>query len=390
MKSHLILLLILSFSFIISQEKSDREVRDEIEKKNEMMKKAWEEFAAPDANHESLNFIAGSWKTALNVYDGKGNVFRKGTGTCESRWILGKRFLFVEHNFPLYRAIGVLGYNKYSKKFVSAYADNQGTGVYKSQGSKQQDGSLSLEGPSISYATGKPIQARYVYSNSDKGYTFTIYNVSEKTPVKILDITYTKSTEDENKVFWTKKQDVTAENEKEWSDYAKVTQKHKNLDSLVGEWKATYLIYDDAGNVIRAPEGVASNRSVLGGRFVVLHYKLDEYKAFGVMGYDNSKQKYISLYVDTSGTAINTREGDSKDKKLFTLQGESIDYATGKPMTLTSQTKITNSKRYSFKLFDQKEKDQLNIVKVHMQCDRKPEMKDAKKPEVKDTKKSGK
>ncbi|WP_372371375.1 DUF1579 family protein [Candidatus Uabimicrobium sp. HlEnr_7] len=365
-------LIFLSFSLVMAQSNKTTEQRDQEQKQKEQKtQQEWQHYASPNSNHQSLSFMAGDWKTISNIYDDKGQVFRQDAGTCNNSWILGGRFLLINHRFTQYQAIGVMGYDNYSNKFVAGYFDNQGTGTYLSKGTIQADKSIVLMGESISYFTGKPIKAKYVYTiTGDNSYTFTLFNVSSsEKALKIIDITYTKSSLVDNNKYWTEKsKDVSKKDEQNWNKYSTPNKHHQALYPLIGNWKVSFLVYDEAGNIIRAPEGKAFNRSILGGRFALLHYKLDDYQSIGIMGFDNIKQKYTTLYIDNFGTGIYFSEGQVTGPSQFLLSGDSIDYSTGKPAIVTYDTGIISPNKYIFQLYNQKEKEELKIKKVHIEC----------------------
>lgn len=371
MKNWFYLLLALSISFITAQDETTKELEKQQKQKEQQIQQEWQRYASPNENHTFLNFMQGEWKTVSNLYDDKGNVFRQDAGTCSNRWILGNRFLLIQHRFTQYGAVGVMGYDNYTHKFTAGYLDNQGTGTYLSQGDKQGDNSIVLTGDSISYFTGKPIKAKYVYTIiGENSYSFALFNISsEEKALKILDITYTKSNIEANQSYWTEKsKDVSKENEQSWNKYASANENHAALYPLAGNWKVSFYVYDEAGNIIRAPEGLAFNRTILGGRFALLHYKLDAYQGVGIMGYDNIKQKYTTLYINNFGTGIHYSEGSAKNKNKFLLFGSSIDYSTGKPVQVTYDTTVLSPTKYTFQQYDAKEKQELKIKKVHIEC----------------------
>ena len=71
--------------------------------------------------------------------------------------------------------------------------------------------------------------------------------------------------------------------------------------------------------------GSTETEMILGGRFLVDHttgeFNGQKFEGMGISGYDNIKQKYISVWLDTMGTGMMTAEGQADAKgKVLDLQ----------------------------------------------------------------------
>ena len=98
------------------------------------------------------------------------------------------------------------------------------------------------------------------------------------------------------------------------------------------------------------------SKAVFGGRFIHTTMKGTmsfEYQgkviefpteAVGYVGYDNFKEKYVSVWIDSNGTAIYYAEGHvDPSGKIFTYYGEMDEWETGQRDKLYKiQTRIVN------------------------------------------------
>ena len=111
---------------------------------------------------------------------------------------------------------------------------------------------------------------------------------------------------------------------KQMMEMGKVTDNHKVLGELAGTWSYTVKMWmnGDSSSKPQESKGTATRKAIMGGRF----YQLDvsgkmqmpgpdgkpkdmDFKGFGLEGYDNAKQKFISTWIDSMGTGMLLSEG---------------------------------------------------------------------------------
>lgn len=115
-----------------------------------------------------------------------------------------------------------------------------------------------------------------------------------------------------------------------------VTEHHKRLDFLLGEWEYVHRIWMAPDAPPMESTGTTSTKALLDGRFYVTDHKGTFFgKPFvGVCttGFDSRKQKYVGTWIDNFGTAIIPFDGSyDAEKKVFTYHLTLDD-----PMTQTS------------------------------------------------------
>ena len=100
--------------------------------------KKWMEFMTPGAEHELLKYKAGNWTFKMELWMAPGTEPSVSEGTSEVKLILGGRYLLDTtksnfNNMP-FEGMGIVGYDKLLKKFVSVWIDNMGTGLMQGTG----------------------------------------------------------------------------------------------------------------------------------------------------------------------------------------------------------------------------------------------------------------
>lgn len=165
----------------------------------EMMKKM-EEVAAPGPEHKVLASLAGEWEAEVRMWmgvpEGEPSVTK---ATCKRKMILGGRFLQEDFEGDMmgkkFSGMGLTGYDKFNKKYVSTWMDDMGTGILMSEGSADAEGKvLTLTGKMDQPMTGekaKPMRMITRISGPDK-HTFEMHDLSLGDKSKVMEITYTR------------------------------------------------------------------------------------------------------------------------------------------------------------------------------------------------------
>ena len=92
--------------------------------------------------------------------------------------------------------------------------------------------------------------------------------------------------------------------------YAAPGENHKVLEALVGSWDAGVRMWQDPAGQPEESTGASENRWVMGGRFLEQRFTGqfmgEPFEGTGLIGYDNIKQKYQSVWIDSMGTGMMT------------------------------------------------------------------------------------
>ena len=99
----------------------------------EAMKAKFAAYATPGAAHRVLDALAGSWDASVRMWQDPSTPPEESTGSSESRWIMGGRFLEQRFNGQFmgepFEGIGLLGYDNIKQQYQSVWIDSMGTGM---------------------------------------------------------------------------------------------------------------------------------------------------------------------------------------------------------------------------------------------------------------------
>ncbi len=166
-----------------------------------MMKKMME-AAMPGPMHDRLKSAVGHWDLTVTTWMAPGTPPQTNKGTADRKMILGDRYLQEEAHgeamapgMPPFEGTGATGYDNVSKKFVSTWMDNMGTGIMNSTGTyDEKTKSFTHHGTFNDPMTGKAKTIRMVMKMMDD--THQTVEFFDKTPAgkefKSMEIQYVK------------------------------------------------------------------------------------------------------------------------------------------------------------------------------------------------------
>ena len=134
---------------------------------------------------------------------------------------------------------------------------------------------------------------------------------------------------------------------------------HEFLKPMAGSWKATAKTWMAPGDPA-VSEGACENTWILGGRFLQTAYKGEfggmPFEGFGLLGYDNQKKEFVSVWVDDMGTGISFSNGSADAAgKVLTLHSTTMDPATGKPVKYKMVTKVSDENQHAMSMITMKD-----------------------------------
>ncbi len=112
-------------------------------------------------------------------------------------------------------------------------------------------------------------------------------------------------------------------------------REHHALDDLVGNWKAEVKCWMDPAGSPEVTQGTATASWKFNGRFLEEQFHGEmmgkPFTGQTLLGFDNTKQKYTSLWVSDTQTSMFTSEGKGDSgNKVITLEGKASCPASGK------------------------------------------------------------
>lgn len=187
------LCIVLTAVPVLAKDKKGEKPMDQ-----QAMMELWKKLATPGEPHKLFATLAGSWTTQTKEWMEPGKPPTESTGTAEMKMLLDGRFLYQEYNAQMmgqpFSGIGIDAYDNMSKKYVTAWMDTMGTGIFMMEGAASPDGkTITLKGSHLEPGGGKMTHRavwRLVDANTQ---TFEMYGThGHGKEMKMLEISYTR------------------------------------------------------------------------------------------------------------------------------------------------------------------------------------------------------
>ena len=160
------------------------------------MMELWQKLAQPGEPHKLFADIAGSYTTHTKEWMEPGKPPMEADGTSESKMLLDGRFLYQEYHGSMmgqpFHGIGIDGYDNMTKKYVTAWIDSMGTGIFIMEGTATADELPKLTGRFGMIVEHDPKQAIDITHNlrtaiiDPQGTLVKTYTGNEWTPDQVL------------------------------------------------------------------------------------------------------------------------------------------------------------------------------------------------------------
>src|SRR5512147_702358 len=185
--------IMLTVSPALAKDKKGQKPMDQ-----QAMMELWKKLATPGEPHKLFASLAGSWTTQTKEWMEPGKPPTESTGAAEMKMLLDGRFLYQEYNAQMmgqpFSGIGIDAYDNMSKKYVTAWMDSMGTGIFIMEGKASADGkTITLRGSHPEPGGGK-MTHRAVWKIVDSNtQTFDMYGAHHGgKEMKMLEISYTR------------------------------------------------------------------------------------------------------------------------------------------------------------------------------------------------------
>ena len=137
---------------------------------------------------------------------------------------------------------------------------------------------------------------------------------------------------------------------------------HKALEAFVGDWKAEVKCFHDEGGAPQVSQGTEKSHWILNGRFLEAEFHGEmmgkPFTGRSLLGYDNVKQKFTSVWVSDMQTSTFTSEGKGENgNKVITLEGKGVCAATGRTdIPMKEVFRVLGPDKYTFEMFNDNKK----------------------------------
>lgn len=118
-----------------------------------------------------------------------------------------------------------------------------------------------------------------------------------------------------------------------YAKYGAVGAPHKGLARRVGTWKVQARFWVAPGAPPEVSEGKAEASLIMGGRYVMERFEMSTpegpFHGLGIIGFDNIKGRYQSIWIDSMSTGVMTAEGTGDpDARAIDSTGQEPDPAS--------------------------------------------------------------
>jgi hypothetical protein len=134
---------------------------------------------------------------------------------------------------------------------------------------------------------------------------------------------------------------------------------HQFLAKMVGDWNAEVKFFQPDGTAMpNTSKGMMHCEMMLDGRFLHMSYEGNvdmgggpmPFKGAGLAGYDNTKKKYVNVWVDTMSTGMMITEGTRQGDTL-TSTGKMSDPTTGKDADVKEVVTRIDDNSHKYELY---------------------------------------
>jgi hypothetical protein len=184
----------LTVSPSLAKEKKQQKPMDQ-----QAMMELWKQAATPGEPHKLFASLAGSWTTITKEWMEPGKPPTESVGFADMKMLLEGRFLYQEYNSQMmgqpFSGIGIDAYDNIKKKYVTAWMDTMGTGIFMMEGTASPDGrTITLKGSHPEPGGGHMTHRAVWKIVDDNTQTFDMYGAHHGgKEMKMLEITYTRA-----------------------------------------------------------------------------------------------------------------------------------------------------------------------------------------------------
>jgi len=166
---------------------------------------------------------------------------------------------------------------------------------------------------------------------------------------------------------------------KQMMEMSKLNENHKLLADMNGNWNYAIKMWmnPDPNAKPQESKGTATRKSVMGGRYFVMDVtgkmqmpgedgkmKDMQFKGMAVEGYDNVKKKFVSSWIDSMGTGIQSSEGTyDPTTKTFTFNME-MEMMPGMKTPVREVIKVTDKDHMLLEWYENRGGNEVKTMEI--------------------------
>lgn len=158
------------------------------------MMKAWTDYMTPGKEHKELGTSVGNWKASLKMWMDPTQAPTEMESRVSNEMILGGRYLVSKYKGEMmgmpFEGISTLGFDNATKKYVSSWIDNMGTGLMYMEGMwNDAVKGIEFKGMGVDPVSGKEVPMRQVFMiKDDKTQVMEMYDSKTGKELKTMEI----------------------------------------------------------------------------------------------------------------------------------------------------------------------------------------------------------
>lgn len=164
----------------------------------EAQMKAWTAYMTPGNEHKQMSSGVGEWKAATKMWMDPSQPPMMMDAMVTNEMILGGRYMVSRYKGQMmgmpFEGISTMGYDNATKKYVSSWVDNMGTGMMYMEGKWREDiKGIEFTGNGVDPQTGKEIPMRQLFMiKDDNMQTMEMYENRNGKEMKTMEMTLSK------------------------------------------------------------------------------------------------------------------------------------------------------------------------------------------------------
>lgn len=155
-----------------------------------------------------------------------------------------------------------------------------------------------------------------------------------------------------------------------WTEYATPGEKHKVLQSMVGEWDYELKFWHTPDSEPEVHKGTSTIKSIMDGRFIKHKAQADmngmPFEGMGLVGYNNELKKYQTLWIDNMGTGMMTATGQyDAEMKAIVEEGTYTCPMEEKEKSFRGITRLISENKFTYEWFtDDKDGNRYRAMEI--------------------------
>src|SRR5437762_13128314 len=160
------------------------------------------------------------------------------------------------------------------------------------------------------------------------------------------------------------------------NDASKPGPNHQLLGELAGKWNYTLKISRGPDKPPIETKGIVNRQPIMAGRYYLADFNVEmlpgasgeleraNFQGKEIEGYDNIKQRFVSVWIDNASTSVTVFEGTyDAPSRTFTYIAET-EPQPGKKTKVREQIKLIDSDHYTLEWFEEHGGREIKTIEI--------------------------